>query len=65
MADISDLLQTLEEIRLERYPDISPVLIRSILEFESDCTEQPDRRRNAQKFIEKLLDSEFGRSSSC
>ena len=51
MADIQDLISSIEEIRVIDYPDLSRELVESIVKFEHEHVEDPDLRKRAQKFI--------------
>lgn len=52
--DAEDLIETLEEIREEDYPDIPKSLLREIVEIEYDSVE---KRSEAQNRVDEIVDS--------
>lgn len=54
--EVEELLQVLEKIRVEQYPDIPPKVIRDIVltQYENQ-DERTEGRRNTNKIIEIFL----------
>lgn len=55
----NDLQETLERIRVEKYPDLDPALVASIAEVQADYMEsQSDAYRRIKQVIETYLQNE-------
>lgn len=57
--DVEDLIQTLEEIRKEEYPEIPEGLVRDIVEIEFGSVEEDnDAPNRIDDLVESILDEE-------
>ena len=54
MTPEQELLDTIEEIRKKRFPEISPELVKQIVQIERDFTEN---RQEAYKSITQAVDT--------
>jgi hypothetical protein len=60
MTPEQELLDTIEEIRKKRFPEISPELVKQIVQIERDFTEN---RQEAYKRITQAVDAHLSNAT--
>ena len=56
-SDIDDLIETVQKLRIEKYPDIPAALVNKIIEAEAKFI---DNRVEASRNVAAIIDDYFG-----